>query len=52
MEYGFISAFHDTIYEAQVERLKKRIDANFGPTMDKVADVMFETASMFYVTCF
>ncbi len=39
------TAFHDAMHEAQVERLKKRIDANFGPTMDKVADAMFETAS-------
>ncbi|MDE1766989.1 MAG: hypothetical protein KGI27_12080 [Thaumarchaeota archaeon] len=38
-------AFHDALHEAQVERLKKRIDANFGPTMDKIADAMFETAS-------
>ncbi len=38
-------AFHDAVHEAQVERLKKRIEANFGPTMDKIADAMVETAS-------
>lgn len=38
-------SFHDALHEAQVERLRKRIDANFGPTMDKIADAMFETAS-------
>jgi len=37
-------AFHDAMYQAQVERLKKRIDDNFGPTMDKAADAMIETA--------
>lgn len=37
-------AFHDAMYQAQVERLKKRIDANFGPTLDKTADAMIETA--------
>ncbi|MDE1726642.1 MAG: hypothetical protein KGH89_05190 [Thaumarchaeota archaeon] len=37
-------AFHDAMHEAQVERLKKRIDANFGPTMDKAADAFIETA--------
>ena len=38
-------AFHDAMYQVQVERLKKRIDANFGPTLDKTADAMIETAS-------
>ncbi len=39
------ASFHDAMHQAHVERLKKRIDANFGPTMDKVADAIFETAS-------
>ncbi len=37
-------AFHDAMYQVQVERLKKRIDASFGPTLDKSADAMIETA--------
>ena len=37
-------AFHDALYQAHVERLKKRIDASFGPTLDKSADAMIETA--------
>ena len=38
-------AFHDALYQAHVERLKKRIDASFGPTLDKGADAMIETAA-------
>jgi uncharacterized membrane protein YheB (UPF0754 family) len=38
-------AFHDAMYQAQVERLKKRIDTSFGPTLDKSADAMIETAT-------
>ncbi|MGI0070016.1 MAG: hypothetical protein ACREA3_02580 [Nitrosotalea sp.] len=37
-------AFHDAMYQVHVERLKKRIDANFGPALDKSADAMIETA--------
>lgn len=37
------SAFFDAMHQAQVQRLQKRIDANFGPTMDKVADVIAES---------
>ncbi|MDE1815908.1 MAG: hypothetical protein KGI11_05055 [Thaumarchaeota archaeon] len=37
-------AFHDAMYQVHVERLKKRIDANFGPGLDKAADAMIETA--------
>ena len=37
-------AFHDAMYQVHVERLKKRIDANFGPALDKSADTMIETA--------
>jgi len=37
-------AFHDAMYQVHVERLKKRIDANFGPGLDKSADAMIETA--------
>ena len=36
--------FHDAVYQAYVERLKKRIDANFGPNLDRAADAMTETA--------
>ncbi|MGI0082569.1 MAG: SEC-C metal-binding domain-containing protein [Nitrosopumilaceae archaeon] len=36
-------AFFDAMHEAQVERLKKRIDTAFGPTMDKVADATVES---------
>ena len=38
-------AFHEAMYQVQVERLKKRIDASFGPTLDKSADAMIETAA-------
>ncbi len=38
-------AFHDALYQAHVERLKKRIDASFGPSLDKGADAMIETAA-------
>ena len=38
-------AFHDAMYQVQVERLKKRIDSSFGPTLDKSADAMIETAA-------
>jgi uncharacterized membrane protein YheB (UPF0754 family) len=37
-------AFHDAMYQVHVERLKKRIDASFGPSLDKSADAMIETA--------
>ncbi|HEX5456879.1 MAG TPA: hypothetical protein VFX64_00660 [Candidatus Nitrosotalea sp.] len=38
-------AFHDALYQAHVERLKKRIDASFGPALDKGADAMIQAAS-------
>lgn len=38
-------AFHDALYQTHVERLKKRIDASFGPSLDKAADAMIETAT-------
>lgn len=38
-------AFHDAMYQVHVERLKKRIDASFGPGLDKSADAMIETAA-------
>lgn len=38
-------AFHDALYQAHVERLKKRIDATFGPSLDKASDAMIETAA-------
>ncbi|MBI1829230.1 MAG: hypothetical protein HY222_00515 [Thaumarchaeota archaeon] len=37
-------AFHDAMYQAYVERLKKRIETMLGPTLDKAADAMMETA--------
>ena len=38
-------AFHDALYQAYVERLKKRIDASFGPSLDKGADAVIEAAA-------
>ncbi|MDE1727681.1 MAG: hypothetical protein KGI02_00070 [Thaumarchaeota archaeon] len=38
-------AFHDALYQAHVERLKKRIDSSFGPSLDKATDAMIETAA-------
>ena len=38
-------AFHDALYQAHVERLRKRIDASFGPSLDKGADAMIEAAA-------
>ena len=38
-------AFHDALYQAHVERLKKRIDASFGPALDEGADAMIEAAA-------
>ncbi len=38
-------AFHDALYQAHVERLKKRIDATFGTSLDKATDAMIETAA-------
>src|SRR5713226_2749040 len=35
-------AFHDALYQAHVERLKKRVEASFGPSLDKAADEMIE----------
>jgi hypothetical protein len=36
---AFFVAHHD----AQTERMRKRIEATYGPTMDKAADAVFET---------
>lgn len=38
-------AFFQALHETQVERLKKRIESGFGPTMDKSADAVFEAIS-------
>ena len=38
-------AFHDALYQAHVERLKKRIDTSFGPSLDKGADAMIEAVA-------
>ncbi|OLC92231.1 MAG: hypothetical protein AUI92_05760 [Thaumarchaeota archaeon 13_1_40CM_3_38_6] len=36
-------SFFQAMHEAQVERLKKRIESAFGPTMDKAADAAIES---------
>ena len=36
-------AFFQAMHEAQVERLRKRIETAWGPTMDKVADATIES---------
>ena len=36
-------AYMDALYQAQVERIRKRIDAKFGPTLDKMADAVVES---------
>ena len=41
-------AFHQAMYETQVERLKKRIESSFGPTLDKSADAFFESAGKIF----
>ncbi len=38
-------AFFDAFHEVQVEKLKKRIEATLGPTMDKSADAVFEAVT-------
>lgn len=38
-------AFFEALHEAQVERIKKRIDAKLGPTLDKTADAVVESFS-------
>jgi hypothetical protein len=36
---AFFAAHHDAL----AERMRKRIEATYGPTMDKAADAVFET---------
>lgn len=36
-------AYMDALYQAQVERIRKRIDAKFGSTLDKMADAVVES---------
>jgi len=36
-------AYMDALYQAQVERIRKRIDAKFGTTLDKMADAVVES---------
>jgi hypothetical protein len=36
-------AYMDALYQAQVERIRKRIDAKFGATLDKMADAVVES---------
>jgi hypothetical protein len=38
-------AFFEALHEAEVDRIKKRIDAKLGPTLDKTADVIVESFS-------
>lgn len=35
-------AFFAALQQAQTERLKKKIEANFGPVLDKEAEAVFE----------
>lgn len=35
-------AFFAAHHEAMVERMRKRIETTYGPTMDKAADAVFE----------
>ena len=36
-------SFFAAMHEAQTERMRKRIETTYGPTMDKAADAVFET---------
>lgn len=36
-------AYMDALYQAQVERIRKRIDAKFGITLDKMADAVVDS---------
>jgi hypothetical protein len=36
-------AYMDALYQIQVERIKKRIDAKSGPMLDKMADAVVES---------
>jgi hypothetical protein len=35
-------SFFVALHEAQTERIRKRIETTYGPTMDKAADAVFE----------
>jgi hypothetical protein len=39
---GWHKAFFAAHHEAMAERMRKRIEASYGPTMDKAADAVFE----------
>lgn len=39
---GWHKAFFAAHHDAMTERMRKRIEATYGPTMDKAADVVFE----------
>ncbi len=41
-------AFFQAMHEAQVERLRKRIESAWGPTMDKSADAVIESFGKFW----
>jgi hypothetical protein len=43
MTKKFKHAYMDALYQAQVERIRKRIDAKFGTTLDKMADAVVES---------
>jgi hypothetical protein len=36
-------AYMDALYQAQVERIRKRIETQFGQTLDKMADAVVES---------
>ena len=38
-------AFFTALHQAQIERLKKKIESGFGPVLDKEADAVFEAIS-------
>ena len=45
---AWYNAFFQAMNEAQVERLRKRIEATWGPNMDKVADAAIESFGKFW----
>jgi phage-related minor tail protein len=38
-------AYMDALYQAQVERIRKRIETQYGQTLDKMADAVVESFS-------
>ena len=39
---GWHKAFFSAHHDAMTERMRKRIESAYGPTMDKAADAVFE----------